>query len=130
MRSRAHHVPLRRTATVALSVLILIGTLGVQAREAAELHVRCAEHGLLMHVRAIGPAASAGAQTALTAPGSRESLAHDHCLFVGASHCAAHAAVAVPTVAASAPLRAPAQLVAMRFARAAYRIAPKTSPPA
>ncbi|HET9993185.1 MAG TPA: hypothetical protein VFQ65_31835 [Kofleriaceae bacterium] len=106
----------------------------MQSREAAMVHVRCAEHGQLVHVRSAGPdhVAAAPVGTAVVAlPSSGDAASdHDHCALIGANHCVqlAAAALVTSTALAIAPDMAP-ELVSYST-RATFRIAPKNSPPA
>jgi hypothetical protein len=124
----------RRAGSIATAVLLMVSMLVVQSREAAMVHVRCAEHGQLVHVRSAGPnhVAAAPVGTAVVAlPSSGDAASdHDHCALIGANHCI-HLAAAPPvtsTVLAIAPEMSP-QLVSYAT-RATFRIAPKNSPPA
>ena len=51
----------RRAGSIATAVLLMVCMLVVQSREAAMVHVRCAEHGQLVHVRTPGQSRRAGA---------------------------------------------------------------------
>jgi hypothetical protein len=110
----------------------MVCMLVVQSREAAMVHVRCAEHGQLMHVRSANHIAPAPAGTPVVAlPGSGDAASdHDHCALIGAKHCAELAAVApVPAIVLAIAPRMSSELVSYP-ARATFRIAPKNSPPA
>jgi hypothetical protein len=123
---------LRRAGSTATAVLLMVCMLVVQSREAAMVHVRCAEHGQLIHVRAanhIAPAPGGAPVVALPARGDAASD-HDHCALIGAKHCAELAAAApVSTIVLTVAPRMTPELVSYA-ARATFRIAPKNSPPA
>jgi len=123
---------LRRAGSTATAVLLMVCMLVVQSREAAMVHVRCAEHGQLMHVRSANHIAPAPAGTPVVAlPGSGDAASeHDHCALIGAKHCAqVAAAVPVSTIVLAVAPRMTPELVSYA-ARATFRIAPKNSPPA
>jgi hypothetical protein len=124
---------LRRAGSTATAVLLMVCVLVVQSREAAMVHVRCAEHGQLMHVRTAGAdhIATAPVGTAIVVlPGGSATTDHDHCALIGAKHCV-QLAIAVPVssiVFAIGPRMSPDPVP--HTARATFRIAPKNSPPA
>jgi hypothetical protein len=124
----------RRAGSAATAVLLIVSMLVVQSREAAMVHVRCAEHGQLVHVRSAGPnhvAAAPVDNAEVALPSSGDAAGdHDHCALIGASHCAQLVAAApvTTTFLAIAPETSP-DLVSYTT-RATFRIAPKNSPPA
>ena len=122
----------RRACAAVTALLAVLGLLGVQGREAAEIHVRCLEHGELMHVApaAHGAELARPGTSALGPRSAGDRTGHEHCLFVGANHCV-HGSLAIPATTAVATLEvvhavAPSE----HLARATFRLAPKTSPPA
>ncbi|HEY1817859.1 MAG TPA: hypothetical protein VGG74_36205 [Kofleriaceae bacterium] len=122
---------LRRAGAVATALLALTCMLVVQSSEAAVVHVRCAEHGVLMHLHpgaAPATAQSSGA-TALHSHKDDRVGHHDHCLMVATSHFvqASVAGTACTTASALELVRPP--IPVEHVARATFRIAPKTSPP-
>lgn len=123
---------IRRAWAGATALLVLVSLLHAQTREAMYLHVRCAEHGQLVHVHAIAVASSnrSASTSCLAVQAPRQQLDHDHCLVIGAKHCA-HGAIAAPASAMRVDLAPPASIEPAEYvARATFRIAPKTSPPA
>jgi hypothetical protein len=122
----------RRAGSTATAVLLMVCMLVVQSREAAMVHVRCAEHGQLMHVRSANHVAPAPNHTPVVAlPGSGDAASdHDHCALIGAKHCAELATAApVPSIVLEIAPRMLPELVSYA-ARPTFRIAPKNSPPA
>ncbi len=121
---------LRRAGAITTAVLLALCMLVVQSREVAMVHVRCAEHGQLVHVRASSSGhASAAAGTAMVVPGGRATSEHEHCALIGAKHCVHLAAVApVSSIVAALGPRLAVELVS-HSPRATFRIAPKNSPP-
>jgi hypothetical protein len=121
----------RRAGAIATAILLVVCTIAVQTQEAAVAHVRCQEHGQLIHVTSVAPE-SAGALTAgLTSviPARGSSAEHDHCPLVGTTHCT-FSALAAPAVAAVATVEVARVAIASQHTpRTTFRIAPKTSPP-
>jgi|SRR3954469_5344108 hypothetical protein len=132
--ARTPYAARRSRVAAALTALafVIAGLLGA-SHEATTRHVRCAEHGELIH-----SAIAAGAQ--LIAP-QRDSVVqsiptatqheHEHCLLASASRALTVASrppvlIAMPVVA-TALARAPT--AHDLSAAAIYRTAPKTSPP-
>ena len=127
MRARS---TLGRVASIATAILLLVCMLVVQSREAAMVHVRCTEHGQLMHVDGVASEqAPAPSGVAAVTPSDGAPIDHDHCALIGAKHCV-QLAVAPPvaTIAlAIAPAPRPDPIIYIQ--RATFRIAPKNSPP-
>lgn len=123
---------LRRAGAIATALVALACMLAVQAREAGYVHVRCAEHGALMHVE---PAAHTSVTTQSTTGhrlvsdrgGSR--AGHDHCMAVGASHCMHSAPPPIEAREVATLERVASVAPAEYLSRATFRLAPKTSPP-
>ena len=123
---------LRRAGAVAATLVMLAGMLAVQAREATVVHVRCVEHGQLMHVEApahAAPTARTEAGTHVIADQGGARAGHDHCLVVGANHYVHAAAAPVTATEVAALEHVPSVAPAEHLARATFRLAPKTSPP-
>ena len=130
--SRTAH---RCFAAAALAALFLLGQAATLAHLAVETHIRCPEHGEIIHSRR-GP--EAGGPAHLHVPpcvrGQPRAPGHEHeeCLVV--LHGRDRALVtSAPTVGASPPPvpRAPVALVESRRGPPTfvYRLAPKNSPP-
>jgi hypothetical protein len=112
-------------------LVLVVGMVATQTREAAMVHVRCEAHGELIHVNAPeGASIGHGGRNLLTSGTGDVAFDHEHCALVGTSACVhiAIAAVTSMTLSGCQPplLPAPADYVA----RATFRIAPKNSPPA
>lgn len=139
-RVRPHTVKRRRHVTAVLTVLAFAfaGMVG-RVHEATTSHVRCAEHGELIH----GVVPDAAAVVAATPQASQDRVAHDgprapgepheHCLLAYASREVSTEArglaltsIALPTTNIA---RARPDVPAPRR-DGVYRTAPKTSPPA
>jgi len=133
---------LRRTAfvqtlAVLAAVLPVLASLSFSRHETTVQHVRCAEHGELIHVARAAeepPAATGRSTTDTPAAGPvevRSAAAHEHCAELSdclgtEGSCARRTAgrVAPPALRTCAPTPAP------RFSRARLlAAAPKTSPP-
>jgi hypothetical protein len=129
MQARGPRLRRRRAGAIVTALVLAICTVGVQAREAATVHVRCAEHGELVHVQA-HPPVHLPAGTHLV-PIGRDAAAggHEHCTFIGANHCVQVAAVVPACSVVSAIEPRPPAAGAEVSARATFRIAPKNSPP-
>ena len=123
---------LRRAGAIAAALAALACMLAVQAREAGYVHVRCAEHGELMHVEPAAhaaPTAQSTAGTHLVSDRGGAKTGHDHCMVVGASHCIQHAAAPVAASEVATLERVASVAPAEYLSRATFRLAPKTSPP-
>lgn len=117
--------------------LLFAGEAVVAVAHSAERHVRCAEHGELIHVGTADPSAL----DSRPAPDSSPDLGgapptgdpeHEHCFALGMSRERLAPAACAHTVPAAAPVAVAAALGAEAppIGRALYRIAPKNSPPA
>ncbi|HEY6038172.1 MAG TPA: hypothetical protein VIV58_28015 [Kofleriaceae bacterium] len=121
----------RRAGAIATAILLVVCTVAVQTQEAAVAHVRCLEHGQLIHVTSVAPESAGDLAPALTrlAPARGGSAEHDHCPLVGTTHCA-FSSLAPPPVAAVAALElARVSGESQHAPRTTFRLAPKTSPP-
>ncbi|CAN5915714.1 hypothetical protein BH11MYX3_BH11MYX3_08880 [soil metagenome] len=123
----------RVAAAIAALALVMAGLLGV-AHEATTRHVRCAEHGELIHsatVTGVRLVASDTGSLVDSLP-TTETHDHEHCLLAAASR--ALTLESRPLVLTQIPVVASALAVApaadARPGYALYRTAPKTSPPA
>jgi hypothetical protein len=136
----------RSSSILILSLAVLFaGEAVVALAHRAQRHVRCSEHGELIHVGVAGDPALAldrlaeqarAGQTpsdvARRAPPTGEPE-HEHCFILGMSRERATPSACARTVPAATPI---AQAAASKTddvsprARAVYRIAPKNSPPA
>jgi hypothetical protein len=124
-----------RTSRVhaALTALaFMLASLAGVAHEASTTHVRCAEHGELIH--ADGPAGSVAASrdSVATERDSTKPHGDDHCVIasgVRQSRIVPHAPIVVPVVAAIDGLVVAAPHTARAPSSSLYRTAPKTSPP-
>lgn len=124
-------------ATAALTALVLfVGSLLGLAHEAATAHVRCAEHGEMVHAdgAAVTRLDASEADWQATARGipaaTGHGHGHDHCLLASAIHatCVTARSSAIATLATIT--RTTLALVPRGTQhRDLYRIAPKTSPP-
>jgi hypothetical protein len=116
-----------------LGVAFVLSSLIGVIHEARTAHVRCAEHGELIHVR----------EGALTAPShatlergtgtSGQTLGHEHCQLTFSTHesrCAPRPPVVVVAPAIVGELIAPVLRTIDARGTSLYRTAPKTSPPA
>jgi len=119
--------PVRASCAAALAVLLAACTLLVQWHQATVMHVRCAQHGELIHVTPGGP----------KLPGDRIAkqtgapVEHDHCSIFPRAHDGT-ARLAPPVLAALPdlePAPAPAPRAAVHAVRDLLHHAPKTSPP-
>ncbi|HEY5948772.1 MAG TPA: hypothetical protein VIV40_24950 [Kofleriaceae bacterium] len=116
------------------ALLFVVGSWIGLLHEATTSHVRCAEHGELIHGVA---AADQAATTQVTNPTVRDlapiaprELGHDHCLLTSAVHSVSIASrvpvVATALTTAPTAIEAPLYVVARADL---FRTAPKTSPP-
>ena len=93
------------------------------------VHVRCTEHGQLVHVESVTSADIAPAGVAVVMPSDVTPPDHDHCALIGAKHCVELAAAPPVAEIALATARAPRPEPVVYAARSTFRIAPKNSPP-
>jgi hypothetical protein len=110
--------------------------LAMQWHEGSVVHVRCDAHGEMMHLAAGGSAVARGEDAPAGADHlgrstDGQAVEHDHCHFLG-STCSTIVKVATPVAIADGAtllvvLAPPPSAV---VARATFRLAPKTSPPA
>jgi hypothetical protein len=147
MRSRSLSTHMRsmilQGQAALLALVFVAGQLGSHLHAVSERHVRCPEHGELIHVDELPPAAGPMAATAATspAPGDVDAVRkdasaadgheHDHCYLCPVSrerlgtipNAGALASVMPAVVAHSLPA------VVAESGQPRYVIAPKTSPP-
>lgn len=120
-------------AALTALAFVLASLLGI-VHEAATTHVRCAEHGELIHHDAtVASTGGADRDTTVSDPVAAALQSHEHCALASVTResrlvprppAIASAQVAIARLARSAP-----RAVAAR-AGDLYRTAPKTSPPA
>ena len=124
---------MNRAVAALLGIAFVLANLIGFVHEATTLHVRCAEHGELIHGET--SAASSGDSRATVAGDGQagESRGHEHCDLASAireSRCAPQApALVLAPVTEAVHAAAPAAVATVQHA-SIYRIAPKTSPPA
>jgi hypothetical protein len=118
------------------ALVFVLSSLGGVIHEATTSHIRCAQHGELIH----GTASVAAVRTEPVAPSARFGSASTAAIH-GHEHCALAAATRVSRLLPCPPALGPAPSTATEIAtafpeptaahdRALYRTAPKTSPPA
>ena len=129
MHARGPRLRRRRAGAIVTALVLAVCMVGIQAREAATVHVRCAEHGQLVHVQAAHAPVHTQVGTHLVPTGRDAAGGHEHCAFIGANHCVQVAAVVPACSVVSAIEPRPAAVVAEVSARATFRLAPKNSPP-
>jgi hypothetical protein len=122
-----------RALAALIGLVFVLANLAGFVHEATAMHVRCAEHGEMVHGET-GRMIDAAAHATLAAdPGASENRGHDHCglaSLIRQSRCAPNAPVLVPApVTITAHATAPDRVATVRDV-SVYRIAPKTSPPA
>jgi hypothetical protein len=125
-------VRVRRSCVALVAMLVVVAQLAAFAHEAAVRHVRCAAHDELVEATDAGATSVFADGTAVHQAGGRRTDAdHDHCAIATAIHAAvdatSHAAVVADVPPAAIPAIAGTDVAA--HAVAAYRFAPKTSPP-
>lgn len=123
MRLRLHA---GTSALAALSVLMLVWTgIGNRLHE-REQHVRCPEHGELMHVADDGERAPDASVRA-----SDQDHGHDHCdlLAIGRTRAALGSTAPIDVPGFGQPVLALAAPPAVADAQEVLLLAPKTSPP-
>lgn len=129
LRARTTRVQAALTA-LAFVFASLLGVL----HEATTIHVRCAEHGELIHRDAtIANTAGAAGDTVLRDGRAGAAPSHEHCTLTSATRESrlvprSPAVVSVPV--AISKLVAPVPRATAARGAALYRTAPKTSPPA
>lgn len=126
--------PSSRVLAALLGVVFVLSSLIGLVHEATTSHVRCAEHGELIH-GAPGTAATATTHATIERghglPG--ESRGHEHCQLTYGAHdsrCAPRPPVIATAPAIAFEPAAPPQHVVHARGTTLYRTAPKTSPPA
>jgi hypothetical protein len=116
---------------IATAILLVVCTVAVQTQEAAVAHVRCQEHGQLIHVTSVAPESAGVLAPGLThiIPARSASAEHDHCALVGTTHCtfSSLAPLAVATMPTIVVARV--AIASQHAPRTTFRLAPKTSPP-
>ncbi len=142
-RRRSRLAAVERALTGLLAMLVVLGGVLDLHHQATTRHLRCAEHGALVHSSAgaldlagtgdpVGIALRATANEFHQVPRSGEHREHEHCAFP----CAATASTVEsprlhPVKTDAAPPAVVAIVdVAVTPGRGVYRSAPKTSPPA
>jgi hypothetical protein len=127
-RSQSWTRLVRRAGAIATAMLLVVCTVAVQTQEAAVTHIRCQEHGQLIHVTSVAPE-SAGALAPALGSARGASADHDHCPLVGTTHCA-FSSLSPPAVAAVATVVVTRVAIESQHTpRTTFRLAPKTSPP-
>lgn len=127
----------RSILTLCLAFLFA-GEAVVAIAHRAERHVRCSEHGELIHVGAADPSAvdrvdpTPDSSTDLDRAPPTGEPEHEHCFILGMSRERLAPSACAHTVPAAAPIAvaAASSAEAPPARRAVYRIAPKNSPPA
>src|SRR6185312_3289228 len=116
--ARSPSTPLvRRTGAIATAILLVVCTIAVQTQEAAVAHVRCQEHGQLIHVTSVAPESAGALAAGLTRiiPSRGSAADHDHCPLVGTTHCT-FTPIAPPAVATVATLEVARVAIASQHA--------------
>ena len=129
---------IRRLPSIAVVVVALASMLAVQWQEGSVVHVRCEAHGEVMHLGAESTSVHDGQGTEGPVgqrhlrPGSgSEAVEHDHCDFLGSTYGTfASPTPAIAVTDGAAWLATPVATPSAPIARATFRLAPKTSPPA
>jgi hypothetical protein len=120
----------RRAGAIATAILLVVCTVAVQTQEVAVAHVRCHEHGQLIHVTGVTTdSADRAPGMRSIRPGRGAAADHEHCPVAGTTHCTFTALTppAAAIVATVAFTRVP--IASEHAARTTFRLAPKTSPP-
>jgi hypothetical protein len=120
----------RRAGAIAIAMLLVVCTVAVQTGEAAVAHVRCQEHGQLIHVTSVAPDTGADRAPGLArvTPARGSALDHEHCAVLGTTYCSGSSlAPSAVSIVATLALRMP--IASEHTARTTFRLAPKTSPP-
>lgn len=120
-------------AALTALAFILASLFGI-LHEAATAHVRCAEHGELIHRDATVASTDGSAHTQLRGELRAEAVpGHEHCSLVSATResrlVPRPPAILSGPVTSAAPVATPPRAVPAH-AGSLYRTAPKTSPPA
>jgi hypothetical protein len=121
----------RRAGAIATAILLVVCTVAVQTQEAAVAHVRCQEHGQLIHVTSVAPE-SAGVLApgvARIIPARSASADHDHCALVGTTHCTFSSLPPLAVATIPTMVVARVAIASQHTPRTTFRLAPKTSPP-
>lgn len=124
--------PVNRVVSALIGVAFVLASLFGFAHEAATTHVRCAEHGEMMHGGPRPVDLSAAKHGRVSAGGSAEVRGHEHCALASAmreSRVAPHvpSIVAAPVSIDNVATAPAARSVSRTFQL--FRSAPKTSPP-
>jgi hypothetical protein len=143
VRVTARHLATRRSRALAalLGVAFLLSSLIGLVHEATTSHIRCAEHGELIHGEPGAVASAAAASAAVTSHATLErgtgtggqASGHEHCQLTYSTHesrCAPRPPVVIAAPAIVGELAAVAQRTETARSTSLYRTAPKTSPPA
>lgn len=124
---------MNRALAALLGFAFVLANLVGFVHEATTVHVRCAEHGEMVHGET-GRIIDAASHATLAADGgATEIRGHEHCALaslIRESRCAPQApSLVLAPVTITAQATAPDAVAAVRDV-SVYRIAPKTSPPA
>ena len=120
-----------RARPAVLALVAIVGQLVHSAEERGREHVRCSDHGEILHLpEASGGAATGGDHGALERSAEPTGASHDVCLFA-AERPRLGPQISAPDVASSpSPTRAPQVGDAAAPVQVALlRLAPKNSPP-
>ena len=132
MRTPTQFVAPRRVmAVVTVLAFVFAGIMG-RAHEATTSHVRCAEHGELVHGATHLEAIELARDTIVDEQAPANAQNHEHCELACASRAAslqARSFVLVRIALATADLVVAAPHAATPHRDGLYRTAPKTSPP-
>lgn len=124
---------MNRALAALLGIAFVLANLVGFVHEATTVHVRCAEHGELVHGETGRTIDAAAHATLAPDPGAHETRGHEHCglaSLIRESRSTPNAPVLVPApVTITAHATAPDTVATVREV-SVYRIAPKTSPPA
>ncbi len=124
---------MNRALAALLGIVFVVANLVGFVHEATTAHVRCAEHGELVHGET-GRTIDVASHATLAPDGGATAVrGHEHCdlaSLIRESRCAPQAPVlALGPVTIQTHATAPDTVATLREA-SVYRIAPKTSPPA
>ena len=123
---------IRHAGAIAIAMVLVVCTITVQAQEAASAHVRCQEHGQLVHLQGVASEGAGDHAIDVAHLPSRGAIVadHEHCPLAGTTHSTSspHPVLAVARVAAVVDLHAP--IPNEHVTKVTLRFAPKTSPPA
>jgi hypothetical protein len=121
-----------RVLSALIGVTFVLASLFGLAHDAATTHVRCAEHGEMMHGGPPPIAASTARHGRLSAGGGGEFRGHEHCALASAmreSRVAPHVPAVLTAPVAVHNVAPPPIVQSTARTSPLYRSAPKTSPP-